>query len=706
MLKSRIPLTITLAVALSGLVPQAVVRAATSDTAAEEKLGEIVVTARKREERLIDVPESITALSAQDLTERSVFTIEDVGRQTPNLQLNMRQDLTTNVVIRGVGAYGDVLGVGFSIDDVPNFTDQTMRLDDVDRVEILKGPQGTLYGASSIGGLVRYVSKRPEFNWQGELSTEVGSYNTVNTSGAQNIPLIDGTLALRVSGYDVKSDGYVRNTELNIDANPLTDYGFRTMLLYKPTDDLEALLTVRHSYIATGAGIYIPVPTVKSYTVDAQFFQPTYNTRNTNGVVLELNDQFSFAKFTSITSFAKADYTNGVDASQTPAGIPGLSIYTLPGNRPTVVETQELRLTSPSTGNFTWLAGAYGAIIKNVPGYLNQLEGDFIPGSSVVLNDFDSRRADTAVFGTVSYSIGPLHLDGGVRLNKTVYDANVYTEYGGLPNQSNSITTRDALPKFSLSYALPTGGQVYATVAKGEEPGAINTVSTAPIPFKAETALSYETGVKGEALNRAFEYELAAFYISNKSHQYQTNVYSPTFGLVSAIGNIGDSRNYGVEGALNWRPTNELRFGINGGYLNAKWTHAQFFTTPIDGKEIPNAPDVTVNLNSGYSKPVFTDLKLDFNFNVNYTDAMWWDLPNTPSTKEPPHFLGDARVALGTDRRGWQVALRVSNLFGAKYWTEYFPGFFPPGAYPCAGCSDMGAPGAPRQIFGSVSYKY
>ena len=85
---------------------------------------------------------------------------------------------------------------------------------------------------------------------------------------------------------------------------------------------------------------------------------------------------------------------------------------------------------------------------------------------------------------------------------------------------------------------------------------------------------------------------------------------------------------------------------------------------------------------------------------------MWWDLPNTPATKEPPHFLGDARVALGTDRRGWQVALRVSNLFGAKYWTEYFPAFFPPGTYPCNGCSDMGAPGAPREVFGSVSYKY
>src|SRR6267154_3828476 len=134
-----------------------------SSSEESQAIQEIVVTARKRSERIIDIPESITAIGASDIEGRGIQTIEDLGRQTSNLQLNMRQDLTTDVVIRGVGAYGDVLGVGFNIDNVPNFTDQTMRLEDLESVEILKGPQGTLYGGSSIGGLIRYVSKRPEF---------------------------------------------------------------------------------------------------------------------------------------------------------------------------------------------------------------------------------------------------------------------------------------------------------------------------------------------------------------------------------------------------------------------------------------------------------------------------------------------------------------------------------------------------------------
>jgi iron complex outermembrane receptor protein len=679
--------------------------AAPVDSADSGLLDEIIVSARKRDERLIDIPESISVISADDLLKKGIQTIEDVGRQTPNLQLNMRQDLTTNVVIRGIGAYGDVLGVGFSIDNVPNFTDQTMRLEDVESVEILKGPQGTLYGGSSIGGLVRYVSKRPAFNWEGETFAEVGNYSHIAVSAAQNIPLIDGKLALRVFAYDVKDDGYISNPDLGINADPLTDYGMRAVLLYKPADALEALLTLRHSYIQNG-DLYLPVPSVKAYTYDAHFFQPAYNKRSTYGSVLEINGRLPIGKLTSITSYTSSNTAVNIDVSETPAGIPGESYYTLPGNRPTEVETQEIRLTSPSGGSFEWLVGAYGAIIKNV--LLNLIGATFVPtpGTPTELYDFDTRRTDTAAFGTASYHWGPVRLDAGVRLAKTVYDARIYVELGGLPDQHNSITSRAALPKFSISYALPDAGQVYATVAKGEEPGAVNTVSTAPIPYKSETSLSFETGIKGEAMNRQLEYDLAAFYVRNKAHQYQTNFFDPVFGPVALINNIGDSRTYGVEADATWRPTAALRFGISSGYLNAKWTQATFFGTPINGNEIPNAPNATADLSAGYSAPVFSNLKFDANFDVSYTDAMWWDLPNTPATKEPPHFLGNARIALGSDHRGWQVAFRVANLFGAKYWTEYLPAFFPPGTYSCPGCSDIGTPGARRQFFGSVSFKY
>jgi outer membrane receptor protein involved in Fe transport len=516
---------------------------ATDSSDTTQQLEEVVVNARKRDERVLDIPESIAVISESELTGRGIESIEDVGRQTPNLQMNMRQDLTTNVAIRGVGAYGDVLGVGFSIDDVPNFTDQT--------------------------------------------------------------------------------------------------------------------------------------------------------------------DDLGFAKFTSISSYTNSNSAFNIDASQTPPGQPGENSYTLPHNRPTEVTTQELRLTSPSGGHFEWLVGLYGAIIKNV--ILNQIGASYLPTPDVPteLYDFDTRRTDTAAFGTLAYHLGPVRLDAGARATRTLYEAQLWVDAPGPPDQYGTIISRGVLPKFSLSYTLPDGAQIYATAAKGEEPGAINTNSGAPVPYLAETAWSYELGAKGELLDRRLEYELAGFYVSNHNQQFQSNLAVPNLGLLAVTTNIGDSRSSGAETSINWRLSDRWRLGLSGGYLDALWLHASYFGQPIDGLQVQNSPHVTTSTNIGYSQPVFNGLRFDANFDMSYTDAMWWDPPNTPGTKEHPHFLGDARVALGTDGRGWQVALRGTNLLGAKYWTEYVPGVYPPGvAPPCAGCTDLGTPGARRQFFGSVTYKY
>jgi iron complex outermembrane recepter protein len=674
----------------------------------EPELQQVTVTARKRGERPIDIPESITAITANDLVNNGIQTVEDLGRQTPNLQLNMRQDLTTDVVIRGVGAYGDVLGVGFVIDDVPNFTDQTMRLEDLERVEVLKGPQGTLYGGSSIGGIIRYVSKKPQFNWDGESSAEFGSFNDISLFAAQNIPLIANELALRLSGYGVKSDGYITNSALGIYGSPLKDSGVRTSLLFEPTEHIHALLTLRHSYIENGADEYIPVPSVSSFKYDDPLFQATYNRRSTYGAVLELQaDLASGFTLTSVSSCTRAAYAQSAAVSLSPPGIPGQTLYTLPGNRPTVVETQELRITSPSGKRFDWLMGLYGASIKDVLLNQNGVSNYPPPALPVTINDFDTKRVDEAVFGTFNYHIGAFTVGAGMRAAETRFRANVFVEAGGLPNQSGSITSRSALPKVSVSYALPGGGQVYANVAKGEEPGAVNTVSVAPIPYKAETAVSHEIGIKGRAPHPELEYELAAFYVNNNNHQFETNQYIPAEGgIVTLISNIGDSRTYGVEGRVDWAATSDVVVRASGGYLNAKWTKGIAFGVPIDGNTIPNAPEASGSVAVAYTRPLPAGLRIDGDLDMSYTDAMWWDLPNTPGSKEAPYWIGNARIALGSIDGSWEVAVRVANFLGSKYWTEYAPNFFASGAYPCPGCSNYGAIGVPREYFASIEFNY
>ena len=676
------------------------------ESGADASMQEIVVTARKRDERLIDIPESITFLSANELAARGIESVEDVGRQTPNLQLNMRQDMTTDVVIRGVGAYGDVLGVGFVIDNVPNFTDQTMPIDDLESIEILKGPQGTLYGGSSIGGIVRYVAKKPDFSWDGQASGEAGSFSEMSLRAAQNITLVDGILALRVSGYDFKNNGWFTNSALNITPDPTTSYGMRAALLFKPKDGLEALLTLRHAYMQNGSDMYVGITGPNAYTFDAPFFQATYNTRTVNGGVLEINDDLGIGKLTSITSYTSAQYSIDADISQSPPNIPGQTLYTLPGERPATVGTQELRIASASDSRVDWLFGLYGAVIRNI--LLNDLAIASYPPplDPFVLNQFETKRTDLAAFGSAAFHIGPFRLETGARFSHTLFHTFIDIEAGGPPNQSVSVTSQSVLPKVSLSYPLAGNGQVYATMAKGEEPGAVNVVSVAPVPYRSETALSREIGIKTQTSDRKLSFDAAAFYVTNNDHQVQTNLFSPGLGLITVTSNIGDSRTYGVETSANWRPTEALNFGLEGGYLNAQWTKAAAFGITLDGKDIPNAPRFTSTASVGYTVPAFQNLELESRFDTSYTDAMWWDLPNAPGKNERPHFLSNLRFALGPDDHKWQVVLRATNIFNRSYWTEFLPNFFLPGSLPCAGCTDYGAIGAPRQIFGSVSYRW
>jgi iron complex outermembrane receptor protein len=681
-------------------------------------LAEVIVTARKRNERLLDVPETVVSVSAEEITAKGIESLEDVGRQTSNLSLNTRQDFTTDVVIRGIGAYGDVLGVGFTIDDVPNFTDQAMRVQDMQSIEILKGPQGTLYGGSAIGGEIIYHSKKPSFDSSGEAFMEAGSFNTLNAFAAQNFSIVPEKLAMRLSGFDAQSHGYLTNNELGIDGNPSRDYGVRAAFLFNPTDTLSVLMTLRHSYFTSGANEYIPVPNVHSFSYDAPLFEPTHVNRNTSGAVLRVDDSLGDLQLTSISSYTRAMYDRFAAVSFTPPGVmPYLSLITLPGNRPVEVATQEFRLTSPSSAKLDWLFGLYAADIKDLLINKSALEFGLPPAGGFVTDDFDTERVDLAAFGSLNYHLGNFAVGGGLRVGQTRVRAHLTTEIGGLPDQFNSITSDVFLPKLTLSYTLPGGGLIYANATAGEEPGGINTVTTAPLPYQAEKATSYEVGTKGEALDRRVAFEFVGYYINHTNAQVEVNQLS-SGGLITLINNIGDSRSYGVEGSTTWRVVPRFTLNASAGYLNARWKNGPVYKllypapdVPIGGLTPPNAPELTANVGADYSQTVYEEFVFHANLDASYTSQFWWDVPNTLGSQEPAYWITNARASLGGKDRTWEVGFRVANLFGTKYWTEYYPYFFggpgvTNGAPNCTTCTDAGAIGAPRTYMLSILFRH
>lgn len=272
------------------------------EPSAEETI-DIVVVARKREERLIRIPETVQAMTAETIKRAGISSLADLGRQLPNVILNRRQDNEPNVVIRGIGAFGNTQGVGFYIDDVQNYTDQSAAIEDVERIEVLKGPQGTLYGGANVGGAIKYILKQPDDELAAEARGEYGTFDSMNLFGAVTAPLSsDGTIAARVSGYWNRSDGFVSNSFLGGRPDRSREVGLRVALRWKPSEQTEVRLSFRHNAVDNGGNVYVRPDNVSDYRRTVDYSVDVANRRRVNGGIMQIEHDFGGVALTSLTS--------------------------------------------------------------------------------------------------------------------------------------------------------------------------------------------------------------------------------------------------------------------------------------------------------------------------------------------------------------------------------------------------------------------
>ncbi|MBA4758218.1 TonB-dependent receptor [Sphingosinicella sp.] len=659
--------------------------------------GDIVVTARKRAESLQDVPETITAFSAQALERGGINNVNDLGRQLPNVVLNRRGDNEPNVVIRGVGAFGNTQGVGFYIDDVRNVTDQSARLVDLERVEVLKGPQGTLYGGSSIGGAIKFVTKKPVYDVEGRFTVEGGEQNTLNVFGSVNLPIIDGIAALRLSAYADHNGGYIYNPFLDENPDESTERGVRAALRVNPDDVTEILVNLRYSKTENGGNDYYPTDGPRDYSYDAPLSERNYNHKQILGGILSITRDFDFATMTSLTSYTRRrnqilwdiDYTpvDAVTASQREP-------------RTTQVFTQELRLASDGSAPFNWLLGAYYSSLKNFDliGQVDLFLDEPARGDPTVADFFNTTtmQRNYAAFVNLGYETGGFEINIGARLD--------HSKFRGIDlNTDTSEQTSDTivLPKFSLAYDTPGGTLIYASVSKGYEPGRLNTNGL--VPFNRETSLNFELGTKGDLFDGLLQFDLAGFYIKYKDRQFESRVNIDGV-IIEAITNIGTSESYGVEFGGTLRPSRDLSISANGGFLHSKWLNGTFFGEDIGGNRTTNAPRFTGTISADYSRLISDNLKIGLRGELAHNSGFFWDVPNL--TTERSYDIAGFRIALSDIDDSWEFALRIDNAFDEVYNYEYqdqILGDRVNGV--CDKCSDARI-GQPRVIKGSFSYRF
>lgn len=651
-----------LAAAPAWAAPQAVRQAPSASTQAQDAGAvdqtpntaqpDVVVTAQKRAQTLIDVPQSVSVVSGATLEAQQANNFQDYLKLVPGVQVNQSTPGFGRLVFRGINTGGVASTVGVYVDETPFGSSSALANGgilagdfdtfDVARVEVLRGPQGTLYGASSLSGVLKFVTNAPELGKvvaRGRAGVETVDGGGVSYYGnaVLNVPLTD-TLAVRASGTYRNDAGFIDSigisdtdvfgntftTRRAKDINGVRTYGGRASLLFEPSTDFSVRLSAILQNIDADAPTVVasdPITTATLYggLTQSQFVPASSSVsyRVYNGLI---NANLGFATLTSSSSYAKLKQQFRTDLTfnlsgfiQSLVGVPNY-LYL---NQTTGVEryTQEVRLASAPNDVFEWLVGGF---YTHESGLINQRFVPVTPGTTTEITTLPqlarvvltSRYEEVAGFANGTLHLGRMvDVDFGGRYSHNTQSANQVQ--AGLPDiigppvvyptyrSSEGVFTYSVAPKLKLN----NRASIYARVAKGFRPGGPNILPPAsagtstPATFASDSLVSYEGGFKGETRDRTFSIEVTGFHIDWSRIQL--------FAVVNNFGinvNGAGARSDGVEFTTSVRPIPGFDVSVNGAYTRARLTGD---TDPLvvggrKGDQLPFTPKVSIGINGDY----------------------------------------------------------------------------------------------------------
>ena len=596
-------------------------------------LAEVVVTAQKREERLIDTPQSVSVVSSEDINKLGATQFRDFANTIPGLTFTTAGAGYTQISLRGITLGQDTSAtVGIYVDEVP-FGSSTgfsqggqLALDvallDLDRVEVLRGPQGTLYGASTMGGLIKYVSKRPDENefsghvQAGASGTEHGSVN-YETAGSVNIPLVSNRLAVRASAFESHDGGYIDNVALDQDRVNRSDvYGGRLDLFFTPTDALSVRLggfiqEISRSGQATADYTFTGGQPYGSLGQHREFAEPFDQNFKLASATVDYN--FGPATLTSISSYQTNRTRLVYDFSALYVGVYnsfGLpySAFGLPQTLTTDKFTEEVRLASGSNQFLEWLVGGFYTheTSANTQSFtLLDLQGQPAPNTLYTFYA-PSHYKESAGFADLTLHItSQFDISGGIRYAHNTQD---YTQFqtGIFGPSTPTRTSSESVPTYlgNARYHFTDHMTAYARYATGYRPGGPNFVGTdpatgrpvGPTTFQADRLKSYEAGIKAETDHKRFGIDLAGYYIDWTNIQVLT-----TAGGFSVYANApGGAKVHGAELTLTARPIEPLSLTTAFAYTDAHLAVAAPDVGGLAGERLPNVPRFTASGNADY----------------------------------------------------------------------------------------------------------
>lgn len=677
-----------------------------ADTGSDSSLETIVVTAEKREERLTDVPMSVTALGGNVLDDRQAWNFADYAALVPGLSLTSSQPGLTRLTLRGENAGGVGSTVAVYVDESPfgsstallNGSTNTGDFDtwDMQRIEVLRGPQGTLYGANSEGGLIKFVSNAPQL---GILTGagEVGGEHVANGSNGGdvramlNMPLGD-IMALRVSAFDESMPGYISdpaNREGGINGGHKS--GGRASFLVQPSEDLTIRLTA-NAQESTYHG-------ENTVDVNPTTLQPLYGQLSQERVVAEPSN-FKYENYAATVDWNAGPFrvlsstSYGIMATDTYNDVTplygGFAAALFGGNPGALLTdnvtlrkfTQELRLTSPGHETLDWQVGGF---FTHEIGSLNEyLDGVGAPGGSylglIEQPIINSAYKESAGFGDVTWHLtSQFDLQVGGRYSHNDQTATQVTNFNpALAPAPQVVNGASSGNVFTWSVAplwhVDANTSVYARAATGYRPGGPNVIppgapASVQTQYGADKTTNLELGVRSTLANNALSLDVAIYHVAWKDIQLVEQVAG-----FAINGNGGTARSQGLEWQFGYVPLDGLKLSWTGAYTDAKLTSPAPALDAVSGNSLPYAPKWSTALDGEYSRPIGGGYNGFLGATFSYTGARSSDFgvsvaPVPVQVGLPSYNTTDLR--LGVDNSHYRITLYAKNVSDSRGITNF-----------------------------------
>ena len=636
---------------------------------AEPLLDEIVVTADFRNRPVGELPSSITIMNAEFIEEAAVQHFEELINVVPNLNWSGDGHRARYFQIRGVGELEQYQGapnpsIGFLIDDIDFSGIGTVAtLFDVQSVEVLRGSQGSRYGANALGGLIYIQSTAPSPLQSGRFEVTVAEDDTLSIGAALGGALnASKTATFRFSAQKFESNGFRDNSYLDRkNTNARDELALKTRLRYAPSDTFEANLALMYSKIDNG---YDAFSLDNTYTMLSD--KPGKDAQDSIGSSLRLDwTDLGDLTLTSITALATSDIDFGFDADwgNDDSWAPVTYDYVSDSDRERDSLSQEFRLSSDR-----WLVGLYASNIQEELQTLNT--GDyydpFYDFADSLFYPFDSdyEATNVSLFGQYDSDFSEAtRVTAAIRFEQRDSD---YTDSDGLiASQSDSMWGGE----LSISHNLNDAVTAFARISKGYKSGGFNLGVVDPDirEFAAEELWTVEAGIKSVLLNNDLHLNASIFQSRRVDQQVRTSFQlqagDPTsFGFATI--NVDEGETFGVEADIRWYPSDHWEFYANVGFLDATLGKFPAMRPGPSGREQAHAPQYTLAGGAIFRHPIGVFARLD----VTARDAFYYDVSH--DQRSTSYELVNTRV--GYEGESWTVSLWARNVFGEDYAVRGF----------------------------------